>query len=56
MDFIIRNTTIKDIPAISTIKVKGWQTAYKGMIDDDYLNNMNINRTIEKNTKSDIHL
>ena len=52
MDFIIRKATIKDIPVISMIKVKGWQTAYKGMIDDDYLNNMNINRTIEKNTKS----
>lgn len=52
MDFIIRKATIKDIPAILTIKVKGWQTAYKGIIDDDYLNNMDINRTIEKNTKS----
>ena len=37
MDSIIRKATIKDIPVISMIKVKGWQTAYKGMIDDDYL-------------------
>ena len=40
MDFIIRNTTIKDIPAISTIKVKGWQTAYKGLINQGFLDSM----------------
>ena len=51
-EIIIRKATFEDIPAISTIKVKGWQTAYKGIIDDDYLNNMDINHTIEKNTKN----
>ena len=47
----IRKATLNDINAISTIKVKGWQSAYKNIISDQYLDNMSIPKTIEKNTK-----
>ena len=46
---LIRKAKIDDIKAISTIKVKGWQTAYRNIIDDEYLDNMNIESIIEKN-------
>ena len=37
MDIIIRNATIQDIEAIADIKISGWQTAYRGIIDDEFL-------------------
>lgn len=45
----IRKATLKDVPAISTIKVEGWQSAYKNIISDEYLDSMNIQKTVEKN-------
>ena len=45
----IRKATLNDIKAISTIKVEGWQSAYKNIISDKYLDNMDITKTIEKN-------
>ena len=52
-EIIIRKATINDIPAISTIKVKGRQTAYKGLIDDDYLNRLLwVNKDLSKETIS----
>lgn len=50
-EIIIRKATLNDINAISTIKVKGWQSAYKNIISDEYLNNMSIQKKIEKSTK-----
>lgn len=48
----IRKATLNDIKAISTIKVEGWQSAYKNIISDKYLDNMDITKTIEKNIKN----
>ena len=45
----IRKATLNDVLSISTIKVKGWQTAYKNIISDEYLDSMNIQKTVEKN-------
>ena len=39
-DIIIRNATIEDIEKIADIKIEGWQTAYRGIIDYDFLDNM----------------
>lgn len=39
-DIIIRNATIEDVERIADIKIEGWQTAYRGIIDDDFLDNM----------------
>ena len=36
---IIRNATIEDVERIADIKIEGWQTAYRGIIDDDFIDN-----------------
>ena len=48
----IRQAKLDDVEAISTIKVKGWQNAYKDIIDNEYLDNMNIERVIRKNREN----
>ena len=40
-DIIIRNIKKEDIPQVVDIQISGWQTAYKGIIDDEFLNSMN---------------
>ena len=47
-DIIIRNATIEDVERIADIKIEGWQTAYRGIIDDDFLDNMDREKEIEK--------
>ena len=47
-EIIIRNATIEDIEKIADIKIEGWQTAYRGIIDDDFLDNMDREKEIEK--------
>ena len=47
-DIIIRNATIDDAEKIADIKIKGWQTAYRGIVEDDYLDNMDREKEIEK--------
>ena len=39
---MIRQATINDAKAIAKLIVSSWQTAYKGLIDDEFLNNMSI--------------
>lgn len=36
----IRNVKKEDIPSVVDIKIKGWQTAYKEIIDEKYLVNL----------------
>ncbi len=43
---IIRNAQKNDIEQIATIKVDGWRNAYSEIIDNEYLNNMSINKEI----------
>lgn len=38
----IRKARQSDIEAIAEIKVMGWKTAYRGIIDDEYLNSMSL--------------
>ena len=40
MDIVIRKVREEDLPMVVDIKVKGWQTAYEGIISDEYLSNM----------------
>ena len=47
-DIIIRNATIYDIEKIADIKIEGWQTAYRGIVEDYYLDNMDREKEIEK--------
>lgn len=46
-DFKIRQTCLDDIESIARIKVEGWQRAYKGIIDDEYLSSMSVNEQIK---------
>jgi len=47
-EIIIREARIEDLEVVSTIQVRSWQTAYRGVIDDKYLDNMDIKSKIEK--------
>lgn len=41
-EIIIRNVELKDLKSVSEIVVRGWQTAYRGIVDDDYLDSLSI--------------
>lgn len=43
---IIRKASTADIVQIATIKVTGWKKAYTDIIDNDYLNNMVVDKEI----------
>lgn len=51
MNILIRNIEKKDIPAVVNIQIDGWQTAYKGIIDDTYLESMNAEQRINERKK-----
>ena len=42
MNLIIRNIELKDIRGAATIKVRGWQEAYKDILDKEYLDSLDI--------------
>ena len=48
---IIRKAKSEDIEEIANIKVRCWQIAYRNIIADEYLDNMDIEYTIEKNKR-----
>ena len=52
-DVIVRKATIKDVNRIADIKIEGWQTAYRGILEDAFLDNMNRDVEISKR-KDDI--
>ena len=37
---IIREANINDTPSIAKVTVDTWKTAYRSIIDNDYLNNL----------------
>lgn len=41
---VIRNATKEDISKIVDIKVSGWKNAYTGIISEDILNNMSVEK------------
>lgn len=53
-NIIIRNVKKEDIPEVVDIQITGWQTAYKGIIDDLFLNSMNREERI-KQRNEDYH-
>ena len=50
-NIIIRNVEEKDIPSVVDIQINGWRTAYKGIVDDEYLDSMNREERIETRKK-----
>lgn len=53
-NIIIKKVEESDIPEVVKIQVIGWQQAYRGIIDDEFLDSMNINEIIERR-KRDYH-
>lgn len=51
-NIIIRKIELKDIEQVAKIKVIGWQTAYKGIINQDYLDSLNIEEQTKKFAQS----
>lgn len=49
---MIRKAIKSDSYSIAKLIVSGWQTAYKGLIDDEFLNNMSVNFMSEKWAKN----
>lgn len=48
---IIRNVKKEDLRSVSEIVVNGWKTAYKGIIDDEYLNHLRVEDNYNKRLK-----
>lgn len=44
---MIRTANSNDIKQIADIKVRGWQQAYKGIVDSNYLKNMTLKSQID---------
>ncbi len=45
---MIRKPTLDDVDKISEISVNGWKSAYSGLIPDDYLEKLSINKSKER--------
>ena len=48
MSFLIREAKIEDACGAATVKVLTWQAAYRGIIPDDYLSAMDIDKYTER--------
>lgn len=46
MSIIIKKAEKEDIPDIARIHVEGWQGAYKGIIDQQYIDSQNLDKRI----------
>ncbi|HNH26830.1 MAG TPA: hypothetical protein PLR93_07410 [Anaerolineales bacterium] len=53
----IRKAVLKDASAIATVHVAAWKEAYRGIVADEVLNNLSIQRRTEQwtNSLSDEH-
>lgn len=51
-DIIIRTIKEEDLPAVVDIGIAGWRTAYQGIIDSNYLNQMNHDDQLKKKRKN----
>ena len=47
-DIIIRKAYIEDLKEVANIAVSGWKEAYRGIIEEEYLNNMSVEETYQK--------
>ena len=47
-EILIRKGLKEDIPDTVDITIDGWRNTYKGILDDDFLDNMDRNKLIER--------
>ena len=52
MDVLIRKATVDDAEKIAEIKIDGWETAYKGILDDAFLNGLDKDTEMEKKKRN----
>jgi ribosomal protein S18 acetylase RimI-like enzyme len=45
---MIRRATINDVKGIAEVHVKSWQAAYRGLLPDDFLQNLSVQRREEQ--------
>lgn len=50
-EILIRNVKYDDLRDVAEITIRGWQTAYRGIVDDDYLDNLSIEENYQKRIK-----
>lgn len=48
---LVRNVKKEDLRQVSEIAVNGWKSAYRGIIDDDYLDSLSIEDNYQKRLK-----
>lgn len=48
----IRDIRKEDLMAVAEITIDGWRTAYKGIIDDDFLNNLSVEENYQRKLKN----
>lgn len=51
-NLVIRKAKVEDLRGVAKIVVNGWQTAYKGIVDDEYLDNLSIDEKYQKMLKN----
>lgn len=49
---IVRNVEKEDLKAVAEIVVNGWKAAYRGIIDDDFLDSLNANDAYQRMLKN----
>ena len=50
-EVVIRRVRLEDIPKVVDIQVSGWQSAYRGIVEDSYLDTMSKQEKIQKRMK-----
>lgn len=45
---MIRRATVNDVQAIAEVHVKSWQAAYRGLLPEDFLQNLSVSRREEQ--------
>ena len=48
---IVRKVKYEDLRAVADITIGGWQTAYRGIVDDDYLDSLSVEENYQKRVK-----
>ena len=48
MEFRIRKTTKSDANDVAVVHVRSWQSAYRGIISDSFLDSMSIEKQAER--------
>lgn len=51
-NIIIRNIEKRDIESVADITINGWRSAYKGIVDSDFLDTLNKEERIKKIEKN----